>query len=93
MDVPLLEVRDLVVRLGGIRAVDVLSTSVAEGEVLGVMGPNGAGKTTLFNAIGGVVRPTAGQVIFEGRDISHLRPHARCALGICRTYQTVRPFL
>ena len=66
--------------------------SVARGQVVSVVGPNGAGKTTLFNLISGVARPDAGQVRFEGRDVTGWAPHYLAALGIARTFQNVRLF-
>src|SRR5205823_9996847 len=66
--------------------------SVAAGEIVGLIGPNGAGKTTLFNLITGTYRPSSGTVLFDGRDVTRLPPHARCKLGIARTFQLVRPF-
>jgi branched-chain amino acid transport system ATP-binding protein len=89
---PLLEVRGLTKRFGGLTAVSALELEVAEGEVLGVIGPNGAGKTTLFHLISGYHRPTAGEVRFAGRPLTGLRPHAVCRLGIARTFQIVQPF-
>ena len=65
---------------------------VRRGEILGLIGPNGAGKSTLFNAIAGVRKPTAGRILFEGRDITDLGAPQRCALGIARTFQVVKSF-
>lgn len=73
-------------------AVNFVSMNVVEGEILGLIGPNGAGKTTLFNLITGVHLPSQGQVFFNGKDITTAAPHARCWLGIARTFQLVRPF-
>lgn len=73
-------------------AINFVSLHVNEGEILGLIGPNGAGKTTLFNLITGVYPPSQGQIIFEGSDITVTAPHARCWLGIARTFQLVRPF-
>jgi branched-chain amino acid transport system ATP-binding protein len=75
----------------GLMAVHSVSTRVEEGEILGLIGPNGAGKTTLFNLITGVFPPTEGRIFFEGRDITSVAPHARCWMGIARTFQLVRP--
>jgi branched-chain amino acid transport system ATP-binding protein len=69
-----------------------LSLSVEPGEILGVIGPNGAGKTTAFNMISGYYKPTEGRVIFDGGDITGLRPDQICKLGIARTFQIVKPF-
>lgn len=92
MSETVLEVASLTIRYGGVVAVDDVSFSVERGEVLGVIGPNGAGKTTTFNAIAGAVRPTSGQVHFNGQRIDQLKPSARARLGIARTFQTVRLF-
>ena len=88
----LLEVRDLSVRFGGIRAVSGVSLAVREGEIRSIIGPNGAGKTTIFNAITGLCRPTAGDVHLRSRPISGLSPHARARLGVARTFQNIRLF-
>ena len=88
----LLELRQVSRAFGGLMAVKSVDLSVAEGEILGLIGPNGAGKTTLFNLVTGTFRPTRGAILFDGRDITRLAPHARCKLGIARTFQLVRPF-
>jgi branched-chain amino acid transport system ATP-binding protein len=77
----------------GLQAVQDVTLSVNEGEILGLIGPNGAGKTTLFNLITGVYRPEAGRLIYEGHDITTIKPHQRCRQGIARTFQIVRPFM
>ena len=79
-------------RFGGLNAVDRVSFTVNEGEILGLIGPNGAGKTTLINLITGVHPATGGSVHFEGRDITRLRPHQIARLGLARTFQIVQPF-
>ncbi|HZP34902.1 MAG TPA: ABC transporter ATP-binding protein [Methylomirabilota bacterium] len=89
---PLLEVRGLGKRFGGLHAVRDLSFEMARGEVLGLIGPNGAGKTTVFNLLSGFLPQDTGEVRFEGRSITGLKPHAICALGLARTFQIVRPF-
>jgi len=89
---PLLEVQDLSVRFGGIRAVSGVALAVRAGEILSIIGPNGAGKTTIFNVVTGLYRPTAGEVRLRGRPISLLPPHARARLGIARTFQNIRLF-
>jgi branched-chain amino acid transport system ATP-binding protein len=88
----LLEVRGLTRDFGGLRAVGGLDFDVAGGEILGLIGPNGAGKTTVFNLVTGSLRPTAGEIRFEGRSVVGLRPHAVARRGIARTFQVVQPF-
>jgi ABC-type branched-subunit amino acid transport system ATPase component/branched-subunit amino acid ABC-type transport system permease component len=87
-----LEVRDLTVRFGGVTAVDQLSLSVEAGSVVGLIGPNGAGKTTAIDAITGFVRPAAGQIILNGRDISRWPVHRRARLGLSRSFQSLELF-
>ncbi len=88
----LLEVGGLAKSFGGLKAVQDVSFEVRRGEILGIIGPNGAGKTTLFNLLNGFVRPDAGEVRFDGRVITGLRPDQVCAAGIGRTFQVVKPF-
>jgi branched-chain amino acid transport system ATP-binding protein len=88
----LLEVRGLTKRFGGLAAVSGVGFDVEAGEIVGLIGPNGAGKTTLFHLVTGFQRPTAGRVRFDGVDVTGLRPHAVCRLGIARTFQIVQPF-
>src|SRR5260221_11600277 len=89
---PLLELEHVTKRFGGLPAVEDLSFSVRQGEVLGMIGPNGAGKSTAISLIGGALAPTAGTVRFQGRDITGLAPHRRAQLGIARTFQIPPPF-
>jgi branched-chain amino acid transport system ATP-binding protein len=91
-DAPLLELNGLAKHFGGLQAIDSLSTTVGPGELVGIVGPNGAGKTTLFNLVAGGVRPDAGSVIFDGKDITSAPVHQRCRAGIGRTYQIPLPF-
>jgi len=88
----LLAVRGLSKRFGGLQAVRDLSFDVAPGEILGLIGPNGAGKTTAFNLISGFLVPDEGDVVFDGRSLVGLKPHAVCRVGLARTFQIVRPF-
>lgn len=88
----LLEVERVTKSFGGVRAVSEVSFNLGEGELIGVMGPNGSGKTTLFNLITGALRPDAGHIRLQGRDITGWRPHRVCGAGIARTFQLVRPF-
>src|SRR5512137_487311 len=89
---PLLEVEGLTRFFGGLRAVGDLSFGVEPGEILGLIGPNGAGKTTVFNLVTGFVRPSAGTVRLDGRDVTGKKPHALAGMGIARTFQIVKPF-
>jgi branched-chain amino acid transport system ATP-binding protein len=73
-------------------AVDEVSFGLRQGEILGLIGPNGAGKTTLFNLITGFIAPTAGQVIYQGEDITHLPPYRIAARGMVRTFQVTNLF-
>ena len=92
MTAPLLAVRGLGKRFGGLVALDDVSFEVAAGEAVGIMGANGAGKTTLFSLIAGNQQPSSGHVDFEGRPITGLSPDRVCRLGIGRTFQIVKPF-
>ena len=87
-----LEVRKLSKVFGGLRAVNNMEFSIPKGALFGLIGPNGAGKTTLFNLITGVYEPTAGDVIFNGTNITGLEPHLINQMGIARTFQNIRLF-
>ncbi|MEW6388790.1 MAG: ABC transporter ATP-binding protein [Thermodesulfobacteriota bacterium] len=89
---PILEVRDLSHRFGGLAAVSDFSLQVRTGELVGLIGPNGAGKTTIFNLITGVFRIFQGRVIFQGQDITEWPSHRITAAGIARTFQNIRLF-
>jgi branched-chain amino acid transport system ATP-binding protein len=88
----LLELNQVTRFFGGLAAVKSVDLAVESGQIVGLIGPNGAGKTTLFNLITGTYRPNRGTILFEGQGITGLAPHARCKLGIARTFQLVRPF-
>ena len=88
----ILELRNLTIDFGGVRAVNDLTLSVASGELIGLIGPNGAGKTTVFNLITNAYQATSGQILFEGRSIRGLSPDRICRLGISRTFQNIRLF-
>jgi len=88
----ILEINNLVKDFGGLRAVDTLSLSIKEGEILGMIGPNGAGKSTAFNCIAGVYAPTKGDVYFAGKKINGVKPWNLCKKGLARTFQIVKPF-
>jgi branched-chain amino acid transport system ATP-binding protein len=87
-----LEVESLTKSFGGIRAVDGVSFSVQEGEILGLIGPNGSGKSTLFNCILGQLAPSAGEVRLDGRAITGMRPCDLNRLGVGRTFQLLQVF-
>jgi branched-chain amino acid transport system ATP-binding protein len=89
---PLLEVRGLTRRFGGLTAVDSVDLDVGEGEFVSIIGPNGAGKTTLFNLVTGLDDPDAGTVRLEGHDITRAAPERLATLGIARTFQHGRVF-
>ena len=88
----ILVVKELSKSFGGVRAVERVSFSVAAGELLAMIGPNGAGKTTCFNLINGQLRPDAGQIHFEERNVQGLAPEERCRLGIGRTFHVAATF-
>jgi len=88
----LLEVAGLSKRFGGLQAVEALTFTVVEGEILGLIGPNGAGKSTVFNLINGVFAPSGGRVAFRGADITGAAPYRAARLGLARTHQIVQPF-
>ncbi|MCL5960190.1 MAG: ATP-binding cassette domain-containing protein, partial [Chloroflexi bacterium] len=90
---PILEINHLSKRFGGFAAIDDLALDVSQSEILGLIGPNGAGKTTLFNIVTGFLRPTRGKILFDGRDITNLRPHEIAQLGIVRTFQISTLFM
>jgi branched-chain amino acid transport system ATP-binding protein len=89
---PLLEVQDVVVRFGGVTAVNHASFEAEAGEVTGLIGPNGAGKTTCFNVISGLQRPTSGKVRFNGRSVTRTPVHRRSKRGMGRTFQRLEAF-
>jgi branched-chain amino acid transport system permease protein len=89
---PLLEVKGLEKRFGGVRAVDGCSFAVPEGSITALIGPNGSGKTTAFNLIDGTMRPSVGEVWLDGRRIDGMRPWRRAHLGVGRTFQITRLF-
>jgi len=92
MTAPLLRIRNVTCRFGGLIANNDLTLDVAAGEIVGLIGPNGAGKSTLFGVIAGAIRATEGAVMFEGRDVTAQDAAARCVSGIARTFQVVRSF-
>jgi branched-chain amino acid transport system ATP-binding protein len=89
----LLEVDRLTKSFGGLMALNNVSFSIAEGEMVGLIGPNGSGKSTVFNVITATFPPTSGKVLFRGEDITPLRANQVARRGMARTFQLVRPFL
>ncbi len=88
----LLHVEGLTKHFGGIVALVDYRIDISVGELVGLIGPNGAGKTTVFNLLSGVLKPTSGRILFNGHDITRLRPDQNAALGIARTFQNIRLF-
>lgn len=88
----ILETKNLSIRFGGLAAVTDFSAQIPRGSITGLIGPNGAGKTTCFNMITGFYRPSDGQVVFEGQDLTGQAPHLVCRAGIARTFQNIRLF-
>jgi branched-chain amino acid transport system ATP-binding protein len=88
----LLALEDLHLSFGGVAALAGVSLEVNGGELLAVIGPNGAGKTSIFNCISGIYNPTRGGIVFDGRDITPLKPHQRARLRIARTFQNIALF-
>lgn len=89
---PILSLKSVSKSFGALKVTDDVSFDVAPGEALGIIGPNGAGKSTLFNLITGNVRPDAGQIFLDGRDVTGETPMQRCASGIGRSFQIPQPF-
>ena len=88
----MLEIKTLSKYFGGVKAVDNLDLQVERGEIMGLIGPNGSGKSTLVNLVCGVLKPTSGEVIFEGHSMAGQVPSARLRHGIARTFQNIRLF-
>ena len=89
---PLLEAQDISMSFRGLRALDGVSLTIHEGEILGLVGPNGSGKSTLINVMTGFYTPTGGALIHRGRDITSTSGHERARMGLARTFQIPRPF-
>jgi branched-chain amino acid transport system ATP-binding protein len=89
---PILELRNVSRRFGGLRALDDVTLEVDEGSVLGLIGPNGAGKTTLVNLVTGHVKPSSGSVLIDGQDLTGARPWRVAKARVARTFQIVKPF-
>ena len=89
---PVLEVVNLSIRFGGVRALSELSFDVKQGELLALIGPNGAGKTTVFNCLNGIYRPNEGSIRLEGDELTGMRPSRSARLGMARTFQNLALF-
>jgi branched-chain amino acid transport system ATP-binding protein len=89
---PILEAEGVTKYFGGLAAVSRVDLGVDQGKVVGLIGPNGAGKTTLFNLISGALAPREGAIRFNGQDITGLKPHRICKMGLARTFQSVKVF-
>jgi branched-chain amino acid transport system ATP-binding protein len=89
---PILEAEGVTKYFGGLAAVSQVDFGLSQGEVVGLIGPNGAGKTTLFNLISGALAPRQGAIRFNGQNITGLKPHKICRMGLARTFQSVKIF-
>ena len=87
-----LEVRDVMLKFGGLTAIDTLTFDIKHGQIMGLIGPNGAGKTSAFNVISGFYKPTSGSIKFLGKPIGGLTPDEVCKAGMSRTFQNIRLF-
>jgi branched-chain amino acid transport system ATP-binding protein len=88
----IVQIKNIDIRFGGLTALDNFSLRLPEGAIFGLIGPNGAGKTTAFNLISGFLKPTAGKIIFQEKDITDLPAHAITQCGMARTFQNIRLF-
>ena len=88
----LLDIRNVCMYFGGVHAVEGMNIQMDNDEILGIIGPNGSGKSTLINVLTGVYKPTAGEVFFNGQNITGLKQHKIAELGIARTFQNLRVF-
>ncbi|MDY7032889.1 MAG: ABC transporter ATP-binding protein [Thermodesulfobacteriota bacterium] len=86
------QAENLLIRFGGIRALNNISFQVEENSIFSIIGPNGAGKTTIFNCISGIYKPDEGRILFEGKDITGCKPHQIAGKGIARTFQNIELF-
>ncbi|KAA0259220.1 ABC transporter ATP-binding protein [Deferribacter autotrophicus] len=88
----ILELKNVCMYFGGLKAVDDVSFEIKENEIMSLIGPNGAGKTTIFNVVTGVYTPTSGEILFRGKLLNKYKPHEITKLGIARTFQNIRLF-
>ncbi|MCL6415336.1 ABC transporter ATP-binding protein [Aestuariirhabdus sp. Z084] len=89
---PLLQVENVSLRFGGVKALTDVGFSVNKGEIFSIIGPNGAGKTSMLNCVSGRYSPNEGQILFAGKDVTRLKPNARAELGVGRTFQNLALF-
>ncbi len=89
---PMLQVQDLTLAFGGVKALNGVSFSVRPGSITSVIGPNGAGKTSVFNTLSGFYTPASGRMVFEGQELAGLTPPRRAALGLARSFQNIALF-
>ena len=87
-----ISINSLSLRFGGLQALNDVSLEIRAGEILAIIGPNGAGKTSFFNCINGFYHPYKGQVLYQGKDLTRLKPHKIAVLGIARTFQNIELF-
>ena len=92
MTAALLDVRNVSREFGGLKAIDGISFTLNEGEIVGLLGSNGAGKTTLVNLVTGHLKPSSGEILFHGHKITGRKPHELASRGLMRTFQIVQPF-
>jgi len=89
---PVVHIKDLSLRFGGLQALNEIGLEIRAGEILAIIGPNGAGKTSFFNCINGFYHPYQGEILYRGKDLTRLKPHKIAALGIARTFQNIELF-
>src|SRR4030042_4947103 len=89
---PILKIENLTISFGGIKALHNVGFEVEKGAIYSIIGPNGAGKTTVFNCISGIYQPDSGKILFNGDEITHLKPYQVANRGIARTFQNIELF-
>ncbi|MEC3885832.1 ABC transporter ATP-binding protein [Halobacillus sp. HZG1] len=89
---PILEVENVSLQFGGVKALDAVSYHLEKGEIFSLIGPNGAGKTSMLNCISGLYKPTSGSIRFNGKEILGMKPYKRTSLGIARAFQNIALF-
>lgn len=88
----LLEIEDVSLQFGGVKALDSVTYHIEEGEIFSLIGPNGAGKTSMLNCISGLYQPSGGSIRFKGQEIINMKPYSRTTLGIARAFQNIALF-